>query len=114
MYLPVSFRSVSNLLRRRVRFDRSAADLLLRRIQAPQEPFLPQSLSNHHTEVSLLRRVPGVAPPSRVLHPTRIGSALGLLSHVSVLSVAHDVCVTSCLLLGGGDLKTFAVLIIFI
>lgn len=81
--------------------------MLLRRIQTIKESILPQSVSNHNTKVSLFRRVPCVAAPRRLLHPTRISSALmGLLPDVSLLPVADDMCVARRLLLGRGKNAT--------
>lgn len=100
-----SHRSVSDLLCRCIYFVRSAAHLLFRRIQKIEESFLPQSVSNNHTKVSLFRRVPGVAATRRLLHSTRIGAALvGLLFNVGILSLADDLCVACRLLLGGGEI----------
>lgn len=60
-------------------------------------------MSNNDAEVSLLRGVPRVASPSRLLHPARVSPALmGLLSDVGLLSIADDLRVAGRVLLGGG------------
>lgn len=60
-------------------------------------------MSHNDAEVSLLRGVPRVASPSRLLHPARVSPALvGLLSDVGLLPVADDLRVAGCVLLGGG------------
>ena len=96
-------RSVRNLLRRRIRINCAAADLLLRRVQKTQESHISQSFSHHNTKVTVFRCVPGIVVASRILHPTRIRTAfMGLLPDVRFLPAADDVRVAGDLLLGWG------------
>lgn len=104
-FVSARFRNIGDLLRRCIYLARSAAHLLFCRVQKIEESFLPQSLSNYHPEVPLLRCVSSLSPQSRLLHPTRISSTLlGVLFNVSILSFADDLCIAGCLLMGGGEL----------
>lgn len=105
-------RSVGDLLRRCIYLTCAAANLLLRSVQTIEKSFLPQSLSNNNTEVTLLRCVPCVSSPSRLLHSTRIASpAMGLLPDVSILPVTDDVRLASRLFLGGGKSSFYSTLL---
>lgn len=65
-------------------------------------------MSNNDPEVPLLCRFSCLATSSCLLHTTRIVTAImGLLSNVSILSFAHDMCITRRLFLGRSNKLIF-------